>query len=538
MSCSRPRKPVVVSRATLRSVRLIRRPDIGHHDGGDEPSAPAFGRAILEGRSQCLAQLLDDLRELFIGEPQGNLAIADAVCLEVGRRFIEVRAERFDERAEKGREVSEMIFVGRVLVILRAERNGLGNDAIGALNPTPHRLLLDHLEEATVVQLVHMSVERGLWHVAQGLLQAQRRHRAPDQRLNDAEPDGVKQQISSFSHEVDSILSFLIIFSFTIMNTHSLNGQRMNAIPLTFQSGGYTLAGTLTLPANGAQVAGALLVSGSGPIDRDSNMKRARIDVMRQVAGHLAVQGIASLRYDKRGIGESEGDYKATGLFDNVDDARAAVAALGDRPEIDADSVFAVGHSEGALIATELADDASLAGAVLLAGTAQSGKAVLRWQAQQLAKSLPTPVKLIMKLLRQDLMTTQEKRFAQLEATTTDVARIQMIRVNARWFREFMAHDPADSLKNIAVPVLAITGSKDIQSDPADIARMEELIPTEFEGHVLSGVTHLLRSDDGPASSRTYKKQMKRPVDVGLLDLVSSWIDSRSRRLREVTRGR
>ena len=305
----------------------------------------------------------------------------------------------------------------------------------------------------------------------------------------------------------------------------------MNTIPLTFLSGGHTLAGTLTFPSTSAPVAGAVLVSGSGPIDRDSNMKRAQIDVMRQVAEHLASQGIASLRYDKRGVGDSEGDYKATGFYENVEDARAAVAALRARPEIDAESVFIVGHSEGALIAVEVGGDASLAGAVLLAGTAQSGKEVLRWQAGQLAGSLPTPVKLIMKLLRQDLMTTQEKRFAQLEATTTDVTRIQLVKVNAKWFREFMAHDPADSLRRVAVPVLAITGSKDIQADPADITRLEDLIPTEFGGDVLDDVTHLLRSDDGPASTKTYKQQMKRPVDAELLRLVSSWIDSRDRQV-------
>ncbi len=305
----------------------------------------------------------------------------------------------------------------------------------------------------------------------------------------------------------------------------------MNTTPLTFESGDHTLTGTLTIPTSSAQLPAAVLVSGSGPIDRDSNMKRARIDVMRQVAEHLADRGIASLRYDKRGVGESEGEYKATGFHDNVDDARSAVAALRDRPEIDPESVFVVGHSEGALIAIELASDASLAGAVLLAGTAQSGKAVLRWQAAQLAGSLPTPVKLIMKVLRQDLAKTQEKRFAQLEATTTDIARIQMVRVNAKWFREFMAHAPADSLRRVAVPVLAITGSKDVQADPADVSRMEELVPTAFEGRVLDDVTHLLRSDDGPASTKTYRKQMKRPVDPQLLELVSSWIDSRDRQV-------
>lgn len=302
---------------------------------------------------------------------------------------------------------------------------------------------------------------------------------------------------------------------------------------LAFSSGDHMLAGTLTMPASERPGPAALLVSGSGRIDRDSNMKRARLGVMQQIAEHLASQGIVTLRYDKRGVGGSEGDYQATGFFDNVTDASAALSALSSRPEIDPESVFVVGHSEGALIATELAADSSLehppAGVVLLAGAAQPGKAVLRWQATQLARSLPGPVKLIMKALRQDVAKTQAKRFTQLEATTADVARTQMVKVNAKWFREFMAHDPAMSLRRVAVPVLAITGGKDIQTDPADVDRMGDLIPTAFDGHVLDDVTHLLRSDNGPASTKTYKQQMNRPVDRTLLDLVASWINSPDR---------
>ena len=307
----------------------------------------------------------------------------------------------------------------------------------------------------------------------------------------------------------------------------------MHTVNLTFESNDHRLSGTLTVPESRPAMPAAVLVSGSGPIDRDSNMKRAKLGVMQQVAAHLADRGIATLRYDKRGVAESEGNYKAAGLHDNVADARAAVAALRDRPEIDPEQVFVIGHSEGALIAAELAAetdaDRRLAGVVLLAGGAQPGKAVLQWQAGQIAGSLPGPVKFLMKVLRKDLVGIQAKRFAQLEATTTDVARIQMVKVNAKWFREFMTHDPSESLRKATVPVLAITGSKDIQVDPADITLIEQLVPTACEGHVLENVTHLLRSDDGPATTRTYKQQMKRPLDRNLLDLVASWIENRDR---------
>ncbi len=299
----------------------------------------------------------------------------------------------------------------------------------------------------------------------------------------------------------------------------------MQNTELTFRSGATELVGTLTdpTPMDGGPI--ALLISGSGKIDRDSNMKRMPIDVMRQVATHLQSAGISSLRYDKRGVGRSQGDFSTTGFHDNVTDAKAAIASLRERPEVQERPMFVVGHSEGALIAAELvAADNTLDGAVLLAGTATSGEDVLRWQAEGLSKTLPKPVKMLMGLLKQDLAKTQGKRLAQIKASPDDVIRMQFVKVNAKWMREFMAHDPQETLRTIEVPLLAITGSKDVQVNPADVERIVELVGDDSSGHVLENVTHLLRSDDGPATVRTYKKQIKRPVDVRVLNMLSNWI--------------
>ena len=291
-----------------------------------------------------------------------------------------------------------------------------------------------------------------------------------------------------------------------------------------FASAGHRLTGTLQV-ADSSPAPAALLISGSGPLDRDSNTKRLRIDVMRQVAEHLATIGIASVRYDKRGVGESTGDYHAAGFWDNVADARSAFEALRARPEVDGERIVVIGHSEGALIASELAADGGVAGVVLLAGAAQTGEQVLRWQAQQVSTSLPAPARLILKLLRKDVSTMQDKRLTQLKESTGDVVRIQLVKVNAKWFREFLAHDPTAALQRIQTPVLAITGEKDIQVDPADIGRMEDLVAGRFTGTVMPDLTHLLRTTPGEdATLRTYKKQAKRPVDPGLLEGVGRWV--------------
>ncbi len=294
---------------------------------------------------------------------------------------------------------------------------------------------------------------------------------------------------------------------------------------MSISSGQATLVGTLVMVDQTAPGPVVLLLSGSGPIDRNSNTKKLAIGVMGQLADHLAGEGLASFRYDKRGVGASGGDYKSTGLYNNVADAAAAIDTLRARADVDPDRIFVIGHSEGALIATELAaTDPSLAGVVLLAGTATDGEQVLRWQAEHVSASLPRPVKLLLRVLRQDVVRTQSKRLATIKATTGDTARIQLVKINAKWFREFMAHDPAPSLESIQTPVLALTGSKDIQVNPEDIERICQLVPSDCSGQIIDDLTHLLRKEAGPPSVRTYKKQAKRQVDARLLATASTWI--------------
>ncbi len=295
----------------------------------------------------------------------------------------------------------------------------------------------------------------------------------------------------------------------------------------TFTSGGHTLAGTFQ-PASATGPAplgtAALLVSGSGPVDRDSNARQLAIGVMAQVAERLAAAGVSSLRYDKRGVGASTGEYHAAGLYDNVDDARAALAALRAQDGVDPGRVFVVGHSEGAVIATELAaTDDRLAGVVLLSGTASTGEQVLREQAVTVAESLPRPVTGLLRLLGKDIATMQDKRLATLRASTDDVVRIQLAKVNARWMREFLDHDPSPSLEMVQVPVLAVTGTKDIQAAPHHTERIGELVDGPVTVELIEDMSHLLRHEPGPASVRTYKKQARQPVLPEVLDLIATF---------------
>jgi len=261
-------------------------------------------------------------------------------------------------------------------------------------------------------------------------------------------------------------------------------------------------------------------------VDRDENAPKARINALHDIAVTLSEQGIGSLRFDKRGVGASQGSYWETGFFDHVTDASAALGFLRSQAEVRPERVFLLGHSEGALIATRLAGTgAQVAGVILLAGPAQTGEQVLIWQSAQVLKGMHGFNKWIIDNFHIDTRKAQQKQLDKLKRSTKNSMRIQLVaRLNAKWFREFMAYDPAEDLPKIPVPVLAITGTKDIQVDPADLDRMAGLVRSGFEAHAVPNLTHLLRLEPGEPTLSTYKQQLNQPIDSQVMQVISEWL--------------
>ncbi|MFC0004581.1 alpha/beta hydrolase [Micromonospora siamensis] len=294
---------------------------------------------------------------------------------------------------------------------------------------------------------------------------------------------------------------------------------------LSFTSAGFRLVGTLLLPDDASPAAVALLLPGSGPLDRDGNMRRLPLAVSRDLAVALAEAGAASFRYDRRGVGASAGEFLRTGFHDNVDDAEAAVRALTGLPELAGRPIFLVGHSEGALTAVALAArGAPVAGLVLLAATGKRGDAALRWQARRLAPTLPAPVRALLRLTRTDLEAKVARNHDRLRATTGDVTRVGGRRYNARWFREFLDYDPRPDLARLDAPILAVTGTKDLQADPDDLDLIAAEAGGPVETHRLPDVTHVLRRQPGRPALSAYRREVRGPVDPSVTDLVRDWV--------------
>ena len=295
----------------------------------------------------------------------------------------------------------------------------------------------------------------------------------------------------------------------------------------SFDSHGFAIAGTLTLPRSSSQHGAVLMLPGSGQIDRDDNSKQLRTDLFPQLIPHLSRAGLATFRYDKRGVGESEGDFWETGLEDLVFDAKQAVSWLKTRDDIDSSKIYLLGHSEGTLLAMRVAaEDPSIAGVVLLAGSAKTGEETILWQTKKISESITGLNRAIIKLLRIDVMKSIQKNLNRIKVTTKDSIRIQGRKINAKWMQEFLKYDPRDALKMIQSPVFAITGSNDVQVDPKDLQTMQELILASFESHEIPELTHLLRIDSSGQGLKTYKRQTKQPVDQSVVDKITGWLQS------------
>lgn len=309
--------------------------------------------------------------------------------------------------------------------------------------------------------------------------------------------------------------------------------ERRRAVSETdvvFVSSGLGLSGTYAAPRDREPLAAVLIVPGSGEVDRDADHPRLPLGVSSDIAHALAAHGIASFRYDKRGVGRSEGSLLRTGLTDNVDDARAALTWLRTQSPAADRPVFLVGHSEGGMIAEALAaGDGELSGVVLLATPGTPGLEMMAWQTRQVADALPPLARAVVRLFRIDLAKAQEKAVVRIQGSTTDTLRMNGQKVNARWQRQLLDFDPAPLLARITAPVLAITGDKDLQVNVEDLKIIRGTVAGPVEVHRAKDLTHLLRTDPERPNLGAYSTLIRRPTDAALLELVASWVGERAR---------
>lgn len=302
------------------------------------------------------------------------------------------------------------------------------------------------------------------------------------------------------------------------------------------------LAGTLTRPKGTGPFPAVVMIAGSGPNTRDEPIMGHRLFLV--IADHLTRQGIAVLRYDKRGTGSSTGDYAKATTADFANDADAAVGYLATRTDIDHHRIGLIGHSEGGLIAPIVATrDSNVAFMVLMAGPGENGAKILSEQGRLLSKAMgltDAQVETAAKL-RDHLITIAETEKdpavvkVKLRAALADAATSQGLPATAverqaaalssDWFRFFFTYDPVPTLRKVRCPVLALGGSNDLQV-PAEenLASIKAALATNSDAQVfkLPNLNHLFQT--ARTGSLFEYGQIEETIAPSALDLITSWI--------------
>lgn len=314
---------------------------------------------------------------------------------------------------------------------------------------------------------------------------------------------------------------------------------------------GISLAGTLTLPQKEGKFPAVVLITGSGPQNRDEELMEHKPFLV--LADYLTRQGIAVLRFDDRGVGESEGVFAGATTLDFAGDVTAAVNYLRSRKEICKSAIGLAGHSEGGMIAPVVASaDRDIAFIVLMAGVGISGKELLLQQSVDLLEAGNAPAGYIKKMAQLnreaygilmnypqdqarpllDSLLQAELPFLANGAVLTPEQKKQFVQqrlmtMMSPWFREFLAFQPEKYLRDVKCAVLALNGKKDLQVNArqnleAICQILHENKNTKVDTLYLPDLNHLFQNcNKGLPAEYAF---IEETISPEVLKIIAEWI--------------
>ncbi|WP_213371941.1 alpha/beta hydrolase [Mesobacillus boroniphilus] len=298
-----------------------------------------------------------------------------------------------------------------------------------------------------------------------------------------------------------------------------------------------SLKGTLLIPDQGKETYPAMVfLPGSGKLNRDGSTPKGKFkfDLYKDLAELCTSLGFVTFRYDKRGVGESEGDFHSAGLSDALNDAEAALDMLAAHPKVEPSKLIIIGHSEGCMVGTALNTRRPASGLVLLSGGGETLKEALDHQRQLLYKEMREKKGIqgfiIKKLNTLDKAEKQAQgTYKKMVESDKDVMKtLGFIKMPAKYFREHFALNIEEALTKVACPVLAINGTKDFQANPEKLKRIEQFVQGECEIHVVENMDHGLKEQLTPMSPSTYKKDylktIGKPIHPEAVKHLTSWL--------------
>lgn len=320
---------------------------------------------------------------------------------------------------------------------------------------------------------------------------------------------------------------------------------------------GNVLAGTLTIPSSGKVSKIVVLITGSGPQDRNEELQGMNHRPFLVLSDWLTRNGIAVLRYDDRGVGKSTGNFATSTTADFADDAEAAVKYIQARPDLNKLSIGLIGHSEGGLIAPMVAGRNNavrficlLAGPGIpmielglqqqkdqlrMAGMTEEAKKVPMSILQNVFKTIVDNPGLSNNELKAKADTVLLRELSAYPPATfathskQDMANNITAQFLSTWYRYALSLKPADYLTKVKCPVLALNGTLDIQVESvgnlAGIkAALQKAGNTHHEEVALTGLNHLFQqAKTGSVNEYAEIEETFNPV---ALEKVSTWINN------------
>lgn len=281
-----------------------------------------------------------------------------------------------------------------------------------------------------------------------------------------------------------------------------------------------TLAGSLIVPANSKKPTIVLIIAGSGPTDRNgNNIISGETNNLKQLAHKLADNNVASLRFDKRGVG---GSKSATIPEENlklqtfVDDVLAWLSYI--HESCGFGKVFVLGHSEGGLIAIKACQKFKVAGCILLATPGQKLAQVLEKQLSQQLANQPS-------WLQESLRILDSLKNGNLVPQVPDELQ-SLFRPSVQpYLQSILNVDPAIELAKLEFPVLIAQGTEDLQVTVSDAKLLKQSVP-KSKLVIIDKMNHVLKNipeSDTQSNLASYRKPNK-PLETELVRQIASFI--------------
>jgi uncharacterized protein len=301
-----------------------------------------------------------------------------------------------------------------------------------------------------------------------------------------------------------------------------------------------TLAATITIPPGEGRFPGVVLITGSGPQDRDESLLGHKPFLV--LSDYLTRHGIVVLRADDRGTGKSTGVFATATTADFATDTEAGVAYLKTRAEVDPHKIGLIGHSEGGIIAPMVAArNKDVAFIVMMAGSGVPGDQVLVAQGEAIevaggkppaeaAKDAAKEREMVELVETDKDQSDLDKKLREVMAGQVPEAQIgmQIQQLTSPWFRYFMTYDPATALRKVTCPVLVLNGSLDKQVLPdQNLPAIRKALQEAGNRHVqideLQGLNHLFQT--AKTGSLLEYAQIEETISPVALEKIASWIE-------------